>query len=180
MINFFNSALEKLKNQNESTVEEEDQAIESIAKLFVEAASIDGEISEEEYNHIQSILINQLKLNELKAKKILEQFISESQNEIEIWSKTKEIRDLIAQQQEEKFGDTADPTKFGETITPLDVVLSKPESEWTTDDKLENNNDQKDKNVSEAAEQTVEEKKSLKEESESTASTAEKTDDESK
>ncbi len=95
MINFFNSALEKLKNQNESTVEEEDQAIDSIAKLFVEAASIDGEISEEEYNHIQTILINQLKLNELKAKKILEQVISESQNEIEIWSKTKEIRDKM-------------------------------------------------------------------------------------
>ena len=95
MINFFNSALEKLKNQNASTVEEEDQAIDSIAKLFVEAASIDGEISEEEYNHIQTILINQLKLNELKAKKILEQVISESQNEIEIWSKTKEIRDKM-------------------------------------------------------------------------------------
>ena len=46
------------------------------------------------------------------------------------------IQQLIAKQQEEKFGPGADPTKFGETISPLDVVMSKPESEWTTDDKL--------------------------------------------
>jgi hypothetical protein len=50
--------------------------------------------------------------------------------------KTKEIRDLIAQQQEEKFGDTADPTKFGETISKLDVAMSKDESDRTIDDKL--------------------------------------------
>ena len=30
--------------------------------------------------------------------------------------RNQEIKNLIAQQQEEKFGDTADPTKFGETI----------------------------------------------------------------
>ena len=48
-----------------------------------------------------------------------------------------DIQQLIAKQQEEKFGDTADPTKFGETISPIDKVMSKPESEWTTDDKLE-------------------------------------------
>ena len=84
--------------QNENSDEKfknNDSELTVVAGLLIEAASIDGEISEEEYNHIQTILINQLKLNELKAKKILEQVISESQNEIEIWSKTKEIRDKM-------------------------------------------------------------------------------------
>ena len=47
-----------------------------------------------------------------------------------------EFRKIIAQGQEEKFGDTADPTKFGETISDIDRVTSKPESDWTIEDKL--------------------------------------------
>ena len=47
-----------------------------------------------------------------------------------------DIQQMIAKQQEEKFGDTADPTKFGETISKLDVAMSKKESDRTTDDKL--------------------------------------------
>ena len=47
-----------------------------------------------------------------------------------------EFRKIIAQGQEEKFGDTADPTKFGETISKLDVAMSKKESDRTIDDKL--------------------------------------------
>ena len=93
MINFFSSALQKLKKEDESNIKEEDQAIDSIAKLFIEAASIDGEISEDENNHIKRILTNQLKLSQQKAKEIFDQAVSESQNQIEIWSKTKEIRD---------------------------------------------------------------------------------------
>ena len=93
MINFFSSALQKLKKEDESNIKEEDQAIDSIAKLFIEAASIDGEISEDENSHIKRILTNQLKLSQQKAKEIFDQAVSESQNQIEIWSKTKEIRD---------------------------------------------------------------------------------------
>ena len=93
MINFFSSALQKLKKEDESNIKEEDQAIDSIAKLFIEAASIDGEISEDENDHIKKILTNQLKLSQQKAKEIFDQAVSESQNQIEIWSKTKEIRD---------------------------------------------------------------------------------------
>ena len=93
MINFFSSALQKLKKEDESNIIEEDQAIDSIAKLFIEAASIDGEISEDENSHIKRILTNQLKLSQQKAKEIFDQAVSESQNQIEIWSKTKEIRD---------------------------------------------------------------------------------------
>ena len=52
-------------------------------------------------------------------------------------NRQKEIRNIIKQGQEEKYGDTADPTKFGETITKLDVAISKPENERTIDDKLE-------------------------------------------
>ena len=70
--------------------------------------------------------------------------------------------------------------ELDEYIASENAENDNKDNQEITDDKLENNNDQKDKNVSEAAEQTVEEKKSLKEESESTASTAEKTDDESK
>ena len=93
MINFFSSALQKLKKEDEPNIKEEDQAIDSIAKLFIEAASIDGEISEDENSHIKRILTNQLKLSQQKAKEIFDQAVSESQNQIEIWSKTKEIRD---------------------------------------------------------------------------------------
>ena len=50
--------------------------------------------------------------------------------------RNQEIKNLIAKQQEEKFGDTADPTKFGETISDIDRITSKPESDWTIDDKL--------------------------------------------
>ena len=50
MINFFSSALQKLKKEDEPNIKEEDQAVVSIAKLFIEAASIDGEISEDENN----------------------------------------------------------------------------------------------------------------------------------
>ena len=94
MINFFSSALQKLKKEDESNIKEEDQAIDSIAKLFIEAASIDGEISEDENSHIKRILTNQLKLSQQKAKEIFDQAVSESQNQIEIWSKTKEIISL--------------------------------------------------------------------------------------
>ena len=47
-----------------------------------------------------------------------------------------EFRKIIAQGQEEKYGDTADPTKFGETISDIDRVMSKPEDERTIEDKL--------------------------------------------
>ena len=48
-----------------------------------------------------------------------------------------DIQQMIAKQQEEKYDVPVDPTKFGETITKLDVALSKPENERTIDDKLE-------------------------------------------
>jgi hypothetical protein len=47
-----------------------------------------------------------------------------------------DIQQMIAKQQEEKYGDTADPTKFGETISKLDVAMSKDESDRTIEDKL--------------------------------------------
>ena len=39
MINFFSSALQKLKKEDESNIKEEDQAIDSIAKLFIDATN---------------------------------------------------------------------------------------------------------------------------------------------
>jgi hypothetical protein len=45
------------------------------------------------------------------------------------------MKELIAQQQEEKYDVPVDPTKFGETISDLDVALSKKESDRTIEDK---------------------------------------------
>ena len=58
------------------------------------------------------------------------------QKEADELNRQKAIRDIIARQQEEKFGPGADPTKFGETISDIDRVMSKPEDERTIDDKL--------------------------------------------
>ena len=46
-----------------------------------------------------------------------------------------DIQQMIAKQQEEKYGDTADPTKFGETISDIDRVTSKDEKDYTIEDK---------------------------------------------
>ena len=46
-----------------------------------------------------------------------------------------EIKDLIAQQQEEKYDFPVDPTKFGETISDIDRVMSKDEKDYTIEDK---------------------------------------------
>jgi hypothetical protein len=58
------------------------------------------------------------------------------QKEADELNRQKELRDIIKQGQEEKYGPTADPTKFGETISKLDVAMSKKESDRTIDDKL--------------------------------------------
>ena len=51
-------------------------------------------------------------------------------------AKKADIKNMIKSQQEEKYGDTADPTKFGETIPDIDRVMSIPEGERTIEDKL--------------------------------------------
>ena len=58
------------------------------------------------------------------------------QKEADELNRQKELRDIIKQGQEEKYGPTADPTKFGETISKLDVAMSKNEGDRTIDDKL--------------------------------------------
>ncbi len=51
-------------------------------------------------------------------------------------TRQREMKDLIAKQQEEKYDVPVDPTKFGETISDIDRVTSIPESERTIEDKL--------------------------------------------
>ena len=60
--------------------------------MLVEAASIDGEIGLDEKNQIKTILTDQLNLETIKADEILEETISNSSEQIEIWSKTNDIR----------------------------------------------------------------------------------------
>ena len=44
-------------------------------------------------------------------------------------NRKKAIRDIIKQGQEEKFGPTADPTKFGETVAPRDLRTEREKEE---------------------------------------------------
>ena len=92
MFEIFKSTLNKVKNNEEKIEKEEVKALSSIVSLLVEAASIDGDIGDDEKNKILSILVHQLKLDSLKAKEILEETISVSGEQIEIWSKTNKIR----------------------------------------------------------------------------------------
>ena len=92
MFEIFKSTLNKVKNNEEKIKKDEVKALSSIVSLLVEAASIDGDIGDDEKNKILSILVHQLKLDSLKAKEILEETISVSGDQIEIWSKTNNIR----------------------------------------------------------------------------------------
>ena len=92
MFEIFKSTLNKVKNNEEKIEKDEVKALYSIVSLLVEAASIDGQIGDDEKNKISSILINQLKLDPIKAKEILDETISLSGDQIEIWSKTNDIR----------------------------------------------------------------------------------------
>jgi len=97
MFEMFKATISKFKNsdenlKNEEIKNEEIKALNSIVALLVEAASIDGNIGLDEKNQIKTILTDQLNLETIKADEILEETISNSSEQIEIWSKTKDIR----------------------------------------------------------------------------------------
>ena len=92
MFKLFKTTVNKFKNNEENIQNDEVKALYSIVALLVEAASIDGEIGNDEKNQIENILIERLNLDKIEAEKILEQTISESEDQIEIWSKTNDIR----------------------------------------------------------------------------------------
>ena len=92
MFELFKSTVDKFKNNEENIQNDEVKALNSIVSLLVEAASIDGEIGNDEKNQIENILTERLNLDKAEAEKILEQTISESEDQIEIWSKTNDIR----------------------------------------------------------------------------------------
>ena len=92
MFELFKTTVNKFKNNEENIQNDEVKALNSIVSLLVEAASIDGEIGNDEKNQIENILTERLNLDKAEAEKILEQTISESEDQIEIWSKTNDIR----------------------------------------------------------------------------------------
>ena len=92
MFEIFKSAINKIKNNDKEVHKEEVKALSSIVALLVEAASVDGNIGEEEKSHILLILKKQLNIEETEASEILEEAIIKSQDQIEIWSKTHDIR----------------------------------------------------------------------------------------
>ena len=92
MFELFKSAINKIQNNEKEVHKEEVKALSSIVALLVEAASVDGNIGEEEKSHILLILKKQLNIEETEACEILEEAIIKSQDQIEIWSKTHDIR----------------------------------------------------------------------------------------
>ena len=92
MFEIFKSAVSNIKNKEKGVHKEEVKALSSIVDLLVEAASVDGNIGDEEISHISLILRKQLNIEETEAKKILQEAIFKSQDQIEIWSKTHDIR----------------------------------------------------------------------------------------
>ena len=96
MFKLFKTTVNKFKNNEENIQNDEVKAMNSIVALLVEAASIDGEIGNDEKNQIENILIERLNLDKIETEKILEQAISESEEQIEIWSKTNDIRKVVA------------------------------------------------------------------------------------
>ena len=97
MFEMFKATISKFKNsdenlKNEAIENEEIKALNSIVALLVEAASIDGEIGLDEKNQIKTVLTDQLNLEAIKADEILEEAILNSSEQIEIWSKTNDIR----------------------------------------------------------------------------------------
>jgi len=92
MFEIFKSAISKIKNNDKEVNKEEVKSLSSIVALLVEAASVDGNIGEEEKSHISLILKKQLNIKETEANEILKEAIIKSQDQIEIWSKTHDIR----------------------------------------------------------------------------------------
>ena len=92
MFELFKSAINKIQNNEKEVHKEEVKALSSIVALLVEAASVDGNIGEKEKSHILLILNKQLNIEETEANEILQEAIIKSQDQIEIWSKTHDIR----------------------------------------------------------------------------------------
>lgn len=92
MFELFKTTVNKFKNNEENIQNDEVKALNSIVALLVEAASIDGEIGNDEKNQIENILTERLNIDKVEAEKILVKTISESEDQIEIWSKTNDIR----------------------------------------------------------------------------------------
>ena len=85
--------LKKLINSDEKILDQENKlASDAILNLFVEAAAIDGEISKLEKEKILFFLTQKFQFSVSEAKKKLKKAILQSNDQIEIWSKTKSIR----------------------------------------------------------------------------------------
>ena len=81
-----------LSNEKGVSGQENKIASDAILDLFVEAASVDGEISNSEKEKILYFLTQKFQFSLSEANEKLERAISQSDDQIEIWSKTKSIR----------------------------------------------------------------------------------------
>ena len=93
MFKYIKSAFDKIKTNKTPVEKEETLGMKSVIALFVEAASVDGIVAESEKKYILKILKEKFHLNIEESTVLLEEAISASNDQIEIWSKTKNIRD---------------------------------------------------------------------------------------
>ena len=81
------------KNQKFDKIESKEKKNEIVTSILVECAKEDGEISDAEKMKIKTLLVSKFKLSEDEAILLLDNALKLSQNRVEMYSLTKEIRE---------------------------------------------------------------------------------------
>tara|TARA_B100000029_G_scaffold363836_1_gene356985 strand:+ start:34 stop:498 length:465 start_codon:yes stop_codon:yes gene_type:complete len=92
-----------LKKETNINKKEDNLVNNSILDLFVEAAAIDGNISDEEKKKILFFLTKKFDFSLSDAETKLQESINNSKDQVEIWSKTKAIRNDMNYDQRLEF-----------------------------------------------------------------------------
>ena len=96
MLNFLKKKIEKTNSIKEF---DSDEKKFLIASILIECAKEDGEISDEETDQIKLVLSQKLELSEEKINEIVSEAIEKSEDRIELYSITKNIRDTFSQEE---------------------------------------------------------------------------------
>ena len=96
MLNFLKKKIEQTNSMDEF---DSDEKKFLIASILIECAKEDGEISNEETDQIKLVLSQKLKLSEEKINEIVSEAIEKSEDRIELYSITKNIRDTFSQEE---------------------------------------------------------------------------------
>ena len=96
MLNFLKKKIEQTNSIDEF---DSDEKKFLIASILIECAKEDGEISNEETDQIKLVLSQKLELSEEKINEIVSEAIEKSEDRIELYSITKNIRDTFSQEE---------------------------------------------------------------------------------